>query len=119
MFFLHPMWNSESERLGKKSCTPLGFGMHVAADLIGFAGLLSLVGTLGYLAYRGLMGHFAPSLWWLLIVPFSLGLLGHILFLASWQLAYRKNWEYDAKAMEARWIENGQVKTFRYHPPEL
>src|SRR5438105_3219039 len=35
MLFMHPMWDSESERLGKKHCTPAGYRLHVLAENIG------------------------------------------------------------------------------------
>gem|GEM_PF-3837790 len=25
MFFVYPMWDNESQRIGKKKCTPLGY----------------------------------------------------------------------------------------------
>ena len=116
MFFIYPMWDSETERLGKRACTPLGYHLHALADLIGFLGLLSLLGLIGYLGYRGVMQTFTLSLWWMLLIPVGLGLLGWILFSVSWQLAESKGFEYDAEAGEARWIENGEKKTFRYRP---
>ena len=43
MLFLHPTWDHESERLGKKRCTPTGSALHVVAEWIGFVGLLALL----------------------------------------------------------------------------
>jgi hypothetical protein len=28
MLFINPMWNSETERIGKQRCTPLGYALH-------------------------------------------------------------------------------------------
>jgi hypothetical protein len=34
MLFIHPMWDSETERLGKKACTPTGYALHGLADTV-------------------------------------------------------------------------------------
>ena len=40
MLFIYPMWDNESQRIGKQKCTPKGYNLHVIAELLGFIGLL-------------------------------------------------------------------------------
>jgi hypothetical protein len=66
MFFIHPMWFDEGQRVGKQKCTPIGYAIHGIAEMIGFVGLLLLFATPVYLAYTGIAGTFNASLLWLL-----------------------------------------------------
>lgn len=120
MLFIYPMWDHESERIGKQKCTPLGYWLHGLADLIGFIGLLLLLGIGGYLAYRGLFQSFHASLFWLLVIPVGLGLIGQMLFRFSWSLAYRRGfeYEYDYEKAEASWVENGERVSCKWKPPD-
>ena len=114
MLFIHPMWDSESERIGKQKCTPWGYGLHVSADLIGFAGGLMLVGVVLRLGWRGVTGRFlAGDLWWLMI-PLIVGIVSEVLYSCSWSLALRKGFRYDATRCEASWEEAGERRTYRY-----
>ena len=65
MLFINPMWDSESERIGKQKCTPLGYKLHGISDLIGFASLLLLLVTGVYLRYRSVVGTYHSTLLWL------------------------------------------------------
>jgi hypothetical protein len=56
MLFIYPMWDNESQRIGKQMCTPLGYKLHETAELLGFIGLLLLLSTVAYLAYQGFVG---------------------------------------------------------------
>jgi hypothetical protein len=114
MWFINPMWDNEAERIGKLKCTPLGYRLHLVSDLIGFAGLLSLLGSVGLLIYRGFLGTFQPSLLWLLVVPVGLGIIGSALFDLSWRLAWKRGYEYDAESRTASWIEGGERRTYNY-----
>jgi len=64
MFFIFPMWDNESQRIGKKKCTPLGYNLHCIAELIGFVGLLLFLLMLVYLSYRWIFGQFYKTLFW-------------------------------------------------------
>ena len=112
--FINPMWDNEAQRIGKQRCTPLGYALHGVSDLIGFAGLLLLLGTGAYLAYRGFVGTWRWGLLWFLTIPFGLGILGAVLHQISWYLAHRKGFHYDYDTREASWVEDGQRRTFRY-----
>jgi hypothetical protein len=118
MLFIYPMWNHETERIGKQKCTPLGYWLHGFADLIGLIGLLLFLGIAVYLAYRGLSQSFHASLFRLLAIPFGVGLVGQMLFLFSWSLAYRRGFEYDYEKAEASWVENGERVSYQWKPPD-
>ena len=89
MLFINPMWDNESERIGKQRCTPLGYALHVISDLIGLLALLLLLAAGAYLGYRGMVGTFRLGLLWLFAVTFGLALVGSALFHYSWALARR------------------------------
>ena len=114
MLFIHPMWYSESQRLGKQKCTPTGYTLHVIAELIGFVGLLLLLVVPLILFSAWVLGTFRTSLWWLFAIPFSLGVLSEVLMQFSWWLALRKGFQYDYERSEASWIEAGERRTYKY-----
>lgn len=114
MLFINPMWDNEAERIGKQRCTRLGYALHTISDLIGFVALLILLGTGVYLGYRGIVGTFHASLFWLLLIPFGLAIVGSILFQLSWAMARRRGFHYDYDTREASWQEDGQRRKYRY-----
>jgi hypothetical protein len=114
MLFIHPMWDHESQRLGKQKCTPMGYALHGIAELIGLAGLLLLLAVPVVLAWEWFTGWKVPSLFWLLAVPFSLGVISEVLFQFSWWLALRKGFRYDDDRCEASWMEAGERLTYKY-----
>src|SRR5688500_8677767 len=114
MLFIHPMWDSESQRIGKQRCTPTGYNIHVIAGLIGFAGLLLLHVEAVILAWEGLTGTFHAAHLWLLAVPFCLGVISEVLFQYSWWLALRKGFRYDPERLEASWMEAGERRSYKY-----
>jgi hypothetical protein len=114
MLFLHPMWDNESQRIGKQKCTPAGYALHVIAELIGFVGLLVLLATTGVLGWRGVSGAFHARQLWLLAVPFGLGIVSEVLFQFSWWLALRKGFQYDYERREASWMEAGERRSYKY-----
>lgn len=114
MLFIHPMWDNESQRIGKQKCTPFGYAIHGVADLV--VGLLLLIGTLVYLAHRGIAGTFDASLLWLFAAPFGLGGISEVLYQYSWKLAMRKGFHYDYERREASWMEAGQRRSYRWRP---
>jgi len=112
MLFIHPMWDHESQRLGKYHCTPAGYAVHVIADCIGLAGLLLVFIAPGLLVNNWWHGTFAPSQCWSLAVPFALGIASEGLFQFSWWLALRRGFHYDYDRCEASWNEAGERRTF-------
>jgi hypothetical protein len=114
MLLIHPMWDHESQRIGKQKCTPTGYAVHVIADLVGFSGLILLFAVPAFLAWNWLTSTFRASLWWLSAVPFGLGLVSEVLFRYSWRLALRKGFRYDYDRCEASWFEKGRCHTYKY-----
>jgi hypothetical protein len=117
ILFINPMWDNESERVGKQKCTPIGYAIHEVADLIGFAGLLLLLIVPAFLAWKWLAGMFYTSLLWLLAVPFCFAILSKALYHYSWWLALRKGFHYDCERREASWIEAGERRTYKHPGP--
>jgi hypothetical protein len=114
MLFIHPMWDHESQRIGKQRCTPVGYALHVVAELIGFVGLLVLLIVPVVLVWRGVTGTFHAANLWLLAVPFGLGIISEVLFQYSWWVALRKGFHYDAERCEVSWLEGGERRTYKY-----
>lgn len=112
MLFVHPMWSSESERIGKQKCTPAGYKLHVFAELLGFVGLL-LIAVLVVLAWKSWAGTFQTSHYWLLAAPFAVGIVSEVLFQCSWWLALRKGFRYDDEKCEASWTEAGELRAWK------
>lgn len=106
------MWDNESQRIGKQKCTPWGYTLHGVAELLGFIGLLFLFGLLVYFIYRSVAQSFESSLFWLLVIPFGVGIVSRALYQFSWDLAVRKGFSYDYDKREASWIENGERVTY-------
>ena len=115
--FINPMWDNESQRIGKRKCTPIGYGLHVVSDLIGLVALLCLIGVPIYLAYAAIRGRFTSTLLWLLLVPFAIALIGNLLFRLSWRLADKKQFNYDYQNGVATWIESGVQHSYKYGHP--
>jgi hypothetical protein len=114
MLFFYPMWDHESQRIGKQKCTPLGYKLHGIAEGLGFLGFFLLIILCAYLLYRHQVGTFNRHLFWLMAIPFGLGLIGEALYCYSWRLANRKGFHYDYKTQEASWIEDGERQTFKW-----
>ena len=114
MIFFHPMWDSEGQRLGMKACTPLGYGMRIVGDLIGFLGLITFFLIPANLLLRFIRHQFSTHDLWLLLVPLIIGIIGRILFELGWKLATNKQYKYDYETMTVTWIEKGQERSFAY-----
>src|SRR4029078_5413603 len=97
-----------------QKCTPLGYALHVAAELIGFFGLLLLIGVSLFLIAKWTGGTFHASLFWSLLAPFLLGILSEVLIHYSWWLAYKKGFQYDWEKREASWMEGDERRSFKY-----
>ena len=108
------MWDHESERIGKRKCTPAGYALHVIAEMIGFLGLLFLFAVPGVLVWKWRTGTFDASLFWLFAVPFGLGVVSEVLFQFSWWLALRKGLRYDHERCVASWMEAGVRREYKY-----
>ena len=52
----------------------MGYALHAIAELIGFIGLLLLIGIAVFLGYRGITGNFNLLLFWLIGIPFGIGI---------------------------------------------
>jgi hypothetical protein len=115
MLFIYPMWDNESQRIGKQKCTRLGYTLHGVAELLGFVGLLVLLAAGVYLGYRASRGTFHTSLFWFFALPIGLGLIGEILYWYSWRLAAKKGFQYDHEKREASWLEDGQRRVYKWN----
>jgi hypothetical protein len=114
MLFLHPMWDNESQRIGMQRCWKTAYLVHGYGELVGFLGLLALLGTIVYLAYQGIFGSFNSSMWWLFCVPFGMGVISETMVQASWVMVARRGFEYDYDDRVASWLEEGQRVTYKY-----
>ena len=112
--FIPRIWFDEVERIGKQRCTPFGYALQGVGELIGFVGLLALLGVPFYLAYTVVAGSFLWSLLWLLAVPVVLGIVGSVLVSFSWSLASRKQFRYDYGRRVSSWVEGGQERFYTY-----
>ena len=111
------MWDHESQRIGKRKCTALGYACHCTADVLGFVSLLLLLGSAAYFVYEVFVGNFRAGLPYLfLITALVLGLIGELLFAISWKLADRRGFRYDPEAREASWMEKGHRVSYKWQP---
>lgn len=112
MFFIHPMWDSETERLGKKACTPAGYAIHVVAEGIGFlGGALLAISGFAWL-WRWLAG--APRGLAAIGITAALvsGVVSELLFQLSWWMALRRDFRYDG--YESSWVEHGNRRNCKF-----
>lgn len=114
MLFIHPMWDSESQRVGMRKCWALGYYVREIGELIGFLGILSLLGAIGYVVYVANFGEFSTSIWLILLIPFGLGMVSEFLVQASWAMVSKRGFKYDYEQREASWVENGERVSYRY-----
>ena len=118
MLFIHPMWDHESQRIGMQKCYPLAYEMHAIGELIGFLGLLALFGTIVWMAYLRSVHGFTALSWWLLTVPFGIGIVSEAVVQASWAMVARRGFEYDYDKREATWDQDGKRVVYRYPQPD-
>ena len=85
--FIYPMWDHESQRIGKQKCTPLGHKLHGIAEILSFIGLLLLAIVCAYLLYRRSVGTFQALQLLLIAVLVGLGLIGEVctIILGGWR----------------------------------
>ena len=106
--FIPRMWFDEVERVGKQRCTPVGYVLQQLGELIGFCGLVGLLGTPVFVWFL----HW--SLLSLLIVSVSLGIVGTVIVSFSWSLASRKGFHYDYQRRETSWVEAGEKRLYTF-----
>ena len=114
MLFLYPMWDNESERLGLKRCTSLGYALRCVAELLGFVGLLILIILAWNLGILLVKRSFCKAHLYLLLIPFGIGIISEIIYQIGYMIARHKNFDYNYEKTEASWIENGDRKTYKY-----
>ena len=112
--FISPMWDHESERVGLKRCTPVGYQIHGFSDLAGLLGLLALPAVPVWLIYKAINGEFSWSLLWLLPVPFVFGFVGLVMRSITWALAEKRQFHYDPEQCISTWVEDGVRQTYQY-----
>jgi hypothetical protein len=112
-----PIWDSETERIGKQKCTRLGANLHAASDLIGFVSMPSLLTVLITLFVEVVRGTFRGHSLWLLLVPYAFTNIARFLYGYSWKLAERKGFQYDENRV-ASWMEDGVSRSFKYEENE-
>jgi len=114
MLFIHPMWDHESQRIGKRKCTPAGYALHVIGEMIGFFGLQFRFVVPGVVVRKWWAGTLEPSLCWIFALAYGLGVVSEILVQSSWSLALMKSFKYDYERCEASWMEAGECRTYKY-----
>lgn len=97
-----------------QKCTSFGYSLHGYGELIGFLGLLALLVTVGYMVFLVVTGSFGSSSWWLLSIPFGMGIMSEIMVKISWMIAKMCGFEYDHETREASWIEDGKRTYYKY-----
>jgi hypothetical protein len=114
MLFIHPMWDNESQRIGMLKCWKAAYLVHGYGEVIGFIGILVLLGTVGYMIYVASFGSFSYTTWLLLCVPFGFGVVSEIMVQASWSMVARRGFDYDYNSRISSWIENGERVEYTY-----
>ena len=114
MLFIHPMWDSESQRIGMLKCWKTAYYVRGYGELVGFLGLLVLLGTIGYLIYVAIFSDFSHSMWWWLGLPLAMGMISEAMVLVSWVMVRGRRFEYDYDNRTASWVEGGQRVTYKY-----
>jgi hypothetical protein len=108
------MWDNESQRIGMQKCWPLAYNIHAAGEFIGFVGLLDGLGTIGYMIYIAIFGDFTTSMWFLLLMPFGMGITSEVMVQSSWVMVAKRGFQYDYDKCEASWIQDGKRVSYQY-----
>jgi hypothetical protein len=90
-----------------KKCYPRAYEIHGIGELIGFVGLLALFCTIAWMALAG-------QSWWLLAVPFGIGIVSEVLVLGSWAMVRKRGFKYDWDKSEASWDQDGKRVVYNY-----
>jgi len=115
MLFIHPMWDTETQRIGKMRCSNRAYSLHVNAELIGFCGALLFFGFCIWFVATWLISAWSTPTYWLFVIPLTLGILSEILFQYSWIMVNRKGYRYDAEGDRVTWTEGDQEQTYSYN----
>lgn len=107
MLFIHPMWDSEHQRLGMCECSPRAHKLHALGEFIGFVGLLTLFVTFAWIALAKDLS------WWWLAIPFGIGIASEAVVQVSWAMVSRRGFKYDFKTGEASWDREGRRVVYR------
>jgi hypothetical protein len=107
--FVNPMWDNESQRIGKQKCSSKAYNLHGISDMIGFLSLLLLIFSL--ISYTFLSSTISTAL---LVLSIFSAFIGRMLFSYSWRLVEKKQFEYDYETRTASWVENGERVTYKY-----
>lgn len=84
-------------------------------EIVGFLGLLLLFGIpILCVVYKTVTGIFNNMLLWLLAIPVVMGIVGQVMVLISWRMAFRKKFHYDCQYREATWIDAGAKCSYRF-----
>ncbi|MGB0596558.1 MAG: hypothetical protein ACPGLY_07715 [Rubripirellula sp.] len=108
--FINPMWDHESQRVGKQKCTPVGYMLHGISDLIGFIAIICLLGVIIYLAYACIRGEFTIGTRRYLLIPFTLAIPGNVLHSYYWYLADMRHFKYDYGKSTSTWVDESGVQ---------
>ena len=114
MLFIYPMWDSESQRLGLKACTPRGYvhSLPGRGDRSCWLVLLPVTGI--FLIGLACLGWFHTEYFGLFLAPFAAGVLSESTMCVSRVCAKRKRFDYDAETRTASWIEQGVAQEFQW-----
>jgi hypothetical protein len=114
MLFIHPMWDTETQRIGKMRCSSRAYSLHVTAELIGFIGALTLVGFSLWFVGTWLVSTWETPTFWLFVIPLLLGIVSEIGFQYSWIMVNRKEYRYDAEGDLVTWKEGKSEHSYCY-----
>lgn len=106
------MWYSENERIGFRTCTPIGYFARALTDLFGLCVFIMLIAVPLLLTRELFKGAFQISHLWLLAAPFTLWIADPALHRFARILAGRKRFRYDYDLNIASWIEEGERRTY-------
>lgn len=97
-----------------QKCSPVAYAFHAYGELLGFTGLLTLLGTIGYIAFTAILGDYTNAVWLLLLLPLSVGIASEVLVQLSWAMVSKRGFQYDYDEREARWLEDGESATYKH-----
>jgi predicted Na+-dependent transporter len=115
MIFIRPMWDHETERIGMKKCSHVGYTLHCLADLSGFTGLLLFFASVVYSVYQFSWEAFRFSMFWLIGFSIVCEILSILFYYLSKMIAKRKGFRYDPEKCIATWEENGKTVMYKWH----
>lgn len=98
------MWTSESERLGFKQCTPVGYALVTASFLLLVGGAVALLGLIAVILSQAFSDTgVRPGSLPLLSIPVASMAVGWMCHRLGWSLARRRGFVYDYPSATCRW----------------